>query len=104
MKNWTADMPGMRCPWAEDLADAKRVAVHLNIPFKVFDFQNEYKQLVVDYMIQEYQAGRTPNPDIMCNQEVKFGLFLRAALAGGGRYDCNRSLCPVAGVKAATRS
>lgn len=83
MKNWTTDVPGMRCPWAEDLADAKRVAVHLNIPFKVFDFQNEYKQLVVDYMIQEYQAGRTPNPDIMCNQEVKFGLFLRAALADG---------------------
>ena len=83
MKNWTADVPGMRCPWADDLADAKRVAVHLNIPFKVFDFQNEYKQLVVDYMIQEYQAGRTPNPDIMCNQEVKFGLFLRAALADG---------------------
>ena len=83
MKNWTADVPGMRCPWAEDLADAKRVAVHLNIPFKVFDFQTEYRQLVVDYMIEEYQAGRTPNPDIMCNQEVKFGLFLRAALADG---------------------
>lgn len=83
MKNWTQDAPGMQCPWAEDLADAKRVAVHLNIPFKVFDFQTEYKQLVVDYMIREYQAGRTPNPDIMCNQEVKFGLFLQAALADG---------------------
>ena len=83
MKNWTQDAPGMHCPWAEDLADAKRVAVHLNIPFKVFDFQTEYKQLVVDYMIDEYRAGRTPNPDIMCNQEVKFGLFLKAALADG---------------------
>ena len=83
MKNWTQDAPGMHCPWAEDLADAKRVAVHLNIPFKVFDFQTGYKQLVVDYMIAEYQAGRTPNPDIMCNQEVKFGLFLKAALADG---------------------
>lgn len=83
MKNWTQDLPGMKCPWAEDLADAKRVAVQLNIPFKVFDFQNEYKQLVVDYMIQEYTLGRTPNPDIMCNQEVKFGLFLQAALTDG---------------------
>lgn len=83
MKNWTQDLPGMKCPWAEDLADAKRVAVQLNIPFKVFDFQNEYKQLVVDYVIQEYTLGRTPNPDIMCNQEVKFGLFLQAALTDG---------------------
>ena len=83
MKNWSRDLPGMKCPWAEDLADAKRVAVQLGIPFKVFDFEREYKHLVVDYMISEYKAGRTPNPDIMCNQEVKFGLFLRAALAEG---------------------
>ncbi|MGE5309998.1 MAG: tRNA 2-thiouridine(34) synthase MnmA [Sphaerimonospora mesophila] len=83
MKNWTRDLPGMQCPWAEDLADAKRVAVQLNIPFKVFDFQQEYKQQVVDYMIHEYSAGRTPNPDIMCNQEVKFKLFLDTALADG---------------------
>ncbi|MCL2174138.1 tRNA-specific 2-thiouridylase [Candidatus Saccharibacteria bacterium] len=83
MKNWTTDLPGMKCPWAEDLADAKRVAVQLGIPFKVFDFQKEYKHLVVDYMIREYQAGRTPNPDIMCNQEIKFGLFLNAALDDG---------------------
>ncbi len=83
MKNWTQDLPGMQCPWAADLADAKRVAVHLGIPFRVFDFQTEYKQLVVDYMLKEYRAGRTPNPDIMCNQEVKFGLFLQAALKAG---------------------
>lgn len=83
MKNWTQDLPGMKCPWADDLADAKRVAVQLGIPFKVFDFQAEYKQKVVDYMIAEYQAGRTPNPDIMCNQEVKFKLFLQTALADG---------------------
>ncbi|MDR2524500.1 MAG: tRNA-specific 2-thiouridylase [Candidatus Nomurabacteria bacterium] len=83
MKNWTRDLPGMQCPWAEDLADAKRVAVQLGIPLRVFDFQTEYKHLVVDYMIREYRAGRTPNPDTMCNQEVKFGLFLRAALAEG---------------------
>ena len=83
MKNWTEDLPGMRCPWADDLSDAKRVAVRLGIPFKMYDFQTEYKQRVVDYMIAEYEAGRTPNPDIMCNQEVKFKLFLETALADG---------------------
>ncbi len=83
MKNWTQDLPGMRCPWADDLADAKRVAVQLGIDFTVFDFENEYKHKVVDYMIQEYKMGRTPNPDIMCNQEVKFKLFLEAALEDG---------------------
>jgi tRNA-specific 2-thiouridylase len=83
MKNWTQDLPGMKCPWADDLADAKRVAVQLGIDFKVFDFQKEYKQKVVDYMIAEYTAGRTPNPDIMCNQEVKFKLFLEAAVEDG---------------------
>lgn len=83
MKNWTQDLPGMKCPWADDLADAKRVAVQLDIDFKVFDFENEYRHKVVDYMIEEYKAGRTPNPDIMCNQEVKFKLFLEAALEDG---------------------
>lgn len=83
MKNWTRDLPGMPCPWKEDYQDAKRVAVQLGIDFKVYDFQKEYHQKVVDYMIDEYKAGRTPNPDIMCNQEVKFKLFLEAALADG---------------------
>lgn len=83
MKNWTQDLPGMKCPWADDLADAKRVAVQLGIDFKVFDFENEYRHKVVDYMIEEYRMGRTPNPDIMCNQEVKFRLFLDAALEDG---------------------
>ena len=83
MKNWSQDLPGMKCPWAEDLADAKRIAVQLGIPFKVFDFEKEYKHLVVDYMVREYEAGRTPNPDVMCNKEVKFGLFLQAALSDG---------------------
>lgn len=83
MKNWTEDLPGMKCPWADDLADAKRVAVQLGIDLKVYDFQKEYKQKVVDYMIEEYTLGRTPNPDIMCNQEVKFRLFLEAALEDG---------------------
>lgn len=83
MKNWSQDLPGMKCPWAEDLADAKRVAVQLGIDFKVFDFEKEYKHHVVDYMVDEYKAGRTPNPDIMCNQEVKFKLFLDAAIEDG---------------------
>lgn len=83
MKNWTKDLPGMPCPWKDDFQDAKRVAVQLGIDFKVYDFQKEYHQKVVDYMIDEYKAGRTPNPDIMCNQEVKFKLFLDAALADG---------------------
>ncbi|MGH7158235.1 MAG: tRNA 2-thiouridine(34) synthase MnmA [Candidatus Saccharimonadales bacterium] len=83
MKNWAQDLPGMHCPWKEDYQDAKRVAVQLGIPFKMYDFQKEYRQKVVDYMIEEYQAGRTPNPDIMCNQEVKFKLFLESALEDG---------------------
>jgi tRNA-specific 2-thiouridylase len=83
MKNWILDVPGMRCPWADDLADAKRVAVRLDLDFRVFDFQDAYKRAVVDYLVGEYKAGRTPNPDIMCNQDVKFGIFLDAALEGG---------------------
>ncbi|HSX06545.1 MAG TPA: tRNA 2-thiouridine(34) synthase MnmA [Candidatus Saccharimonadia bacterium] len=83
MKNWSQDLPGMVCPWKQDYQDAKRVAVQLGIPFKMYDFETEYRQRVVDYMIAEYQAGRTPNPDIMCNQEVKFKLFLDACLADG---------------------
>lgn len=83
MKNWTQDLPGMKCPWAEDLADAKRVAVKLGIDFKVYDFEAEYRHKVVEYMIDEYKLGRTPNPDIMCNQEVKFKLFLESALEDG---------------------
>jgi tRNA-specific 2-thiouridylase len=83
MKNWSQDLPGFVCPWKEDYQDAKRVAVQLDIPFKMYDFETEYRQKVVDYMVGEYQAGRTPNPDVMCNQEVKFRLFLDTALADG---------------------
>lgn len=83
MKNWTQDLPGMVCPWMEDYQDAKRVAVQLGIDFKVYDFQNEYRERVVDYMIEGYKAGITPNPDVMCNQEVKFKLFLETALHDG---------------------
>ena len=83
MKNWSKNLPGMKCPWAEDLADAKRVAVKLGIDFRVFDFETEYKQKVVDYMLAEYQKGNTPNPDIMCNQEIKFKLFAETAFEQG---------------------
>lgn len=83
MKNWTRDIPGFECPWKEDYQDAKRVAVKLGINLLIFDFEKDYKQKVVDYMIDEYKAGRTPNPDIMCNQEIKFKLFLETALENG---------------------
>lgn len=83
MKNWSQDLPGMPCTWKEDYQDAKRVAVQLGIDFKMYDFEGQYKQKVVDYMLAEYQAGRTPNPDIMCNQEIKFKLFLETCLEDG---------------------
>lgn len=83
MKNWSRDLPGLVCPWKEDYQDAKRVAVQLSIDFKMYDFEEQYRQKVVDYMVREYQAGRTPNPDVMCNQEVKFKLFLETALEDG---------------------
>src|ERR1700750_1700205 len=86
MKNWSKDLPGFVCPWKEDYQDAKRVAVQLGIDFKMYDFEKEYRQKVVDYMIDGYKAGRTPNPDIMCNQEVKFKLFLDSALEDGADF------------------
>ncbi len=86
MKNWSQDLPGMKCPWAEDLADAKRVAVQLDLDFEVWDFEKDYKQKVVDYMLAEFQKGRTPNPDVMCNELIKFKLFYDRALAQGADY------------------
>ena len=86
MKNWSRDLPGMKCPWAEDLADAKRVAVKLGIPFEVWDFEEEYRKKVVDYMLDEFKKGSTPNPDIMCNQEIKFKLFYEKAMEAGADF------------------
>lgn len=83
MKNWTQDIPGFVCPWLEDYQDAKRVAVRLNIPFKVYDFEKQYRHKVVDYLVEGYKNGLTPNPDIICNQEIKFKLFLDTALSDG---------------------
>ena len=86
MKNWTADVAGVACPWKQDLADARAAAAAIDIPFEVFDFQAEYKEHVVDQMVHEYAAGRTPNPDVMCNQKIKFDLFLKTARAAGADY------------------
>src|SRR5437868_6752481 len=83
MKNWSQDLPGFPCPWKEDFQDAKRVAVQLGTDFKMYDFETDYRHKVVEYMVREYQAGRTPNRDIMCNQEVKFKLFLETCLEDG---------------------
>ena len=83
MKNWSKDLPGFPCPWKEDYQDAKRVAVQLGIEFRMFDFEKEYFEKVVDYMLDGFRSGITPNPDIMCNQEIKFKLFLDVALEDG---------------------
>jgi tRNA-specific 2-thiouridylase len=86
MKNWSKDLPGFPCPWKEDYQDAKRVAVKLGIPFELFDFETEYFDRVVQYMLDGFKAGITPNPDIMCNQEIKFKLFYETARAKGADY------------------
>src|SRR3989344_3968498 len=74
------------CDWIEDRRDAMRVCAALDIPFLTFDLEKEYKKEVVDYMIAEYKKGRTPNPDVMCNKEIKFGHFLKKALSMGADY------------------
>lgn len=86
MKNWSQDLPGHQCPWKQDFQDAKRVATQLGIKFKMYDFEKEYRDRVVNYMVEEYSAGRTPNPDVMCNQEIKFKLFLETALEDGADF------------------
>lgn len=83
MRNWSQDLPGFKCPWAEDLADAERVAVTLGIDLQVWDCEAEYRATVVDYLIDAYAHGYTPNPDVMCNQTVKFGTFAERAFAEG---------------------
>jgi tRNA-specific 2-thiouridylase len=77
---------GFSCTWKEDRRDAMRVCAKLNIPFITINAEKEYKKEVVDYMIKEYKAGRTPNPDVMCNRHVKFGVFLKKARAMGADY------------------
>jgi len=84
IKTWHPDF--LECNEEEERHDAMRVAAHLDIPFLTFDLENVYKKEVADYMISEYKAGKTPNPDVMCNKEVKFGAFLEKALALGADF------------------
>lgn len=84
IRTWHPDF--LECNEEEERLDAMRVATHLDIPFLTFDLEKVYKKEVADYMIAEYKAGRTPNPDVMCNKEVKFGAFLKKAIAMGADY------------------
>ncbi|MCE9549007.1 tRNA 2-thiouridine(34) synthase MnmA [Candidatus Nomurabacteria bacterium] len=84
IKTWHPDF--LECNEEEERRDAMRVAAHLDIPFLTFDLEDVYKKEVADYMIAEYQKGRTPNPDVMCNKEVKFGAFLKKAISMGADY------------------
>lgn len=84
IKGWYP--PGMPCTWSEDRRDAMRVAAHLRIPFVTLDASSEYRTSVIDYLLREYKAGRTPNPDIMCNRDVKFGAFHALAMREGADF------------------
>lgn len=84
IKVWQPDW--FECTWREDRLDAMRVAIELGIPFVTLDLEKEYKKEVVDYMVAEYKAGRTPNPDVMCNRYVKFGGFFDWAMKKGADY------------------
>lgn len=88
MKNWHDDSVTIsnECPWLDDSNDAMIVAQHLGIPFQAIDLSAEYKSRIVDYMFAEYQRGRTPNPDVLCNREIKFDIFLNAALKLGADF------------------
>lgn len=85
MRNWHDETVTLSndCPWIDDANDALLVAQHLGIPFQVVDLSAQYKDRIVDYMFREYKAGRTPNPDVLCNREIKFDVFLKEALALG---------------------
>ena len=86
MKNWSENVGDFCCSWSEDLEDARRVAQTLGIRFYVWNFEKEYKKQVISYFFNEYKAGRTPNPDVMCNREIKFKLFLEKALRFGADF------------------
>jgi tRNA-specific 2-thiouridylase len=86
MKNWSDEEFLDFCTSEKDQFDARRVAAKLGIPFYTFNFEKEYYEAVVKYMIEEYRSGRTPNPDMLCNREIKFGIFLKKALALGFDY------------------
>lgn len=84
IRTWQPDW--IECTWQQERTEAMRVCAHLGVPFVELNLEKEYKEGVADYMIREYRAGRTPNPDVMCNREVKFGGFLRWAKAHGADY------------------
>ncbi len=88
MRNWHDESVTIsdECPWIDDSNDALLIAEQLNIPFQVIDLSKEYQERIVDYMFKEYESGRTPNPDVLCNREIKFDVFLKAAFDLGADY------------------
>lgn len=95
MRNWHDESVTLsdECPWIDDANDALLIANQLNIPFQIIDLSVEYKDKIVDYMFSEYQAGRTPNPDVLCNREIKFDVFLKAAQKLGADYVATGHYC-----------
>ena len=95
MKNWHDDSVTIsdECPWLEDSNDAMIVADKLGIPFQAIDLSKDYKKRIVDYMFDEYQRGRTPNPDVLCNREIKFDIFLKAAMRLNADYVATGHYC-----------
>ena len=95
MKNWHDDSVTIsnECPWLEDSNDAMIVAEKLKIPFQVVDLSNQYKERIIDYMFDEYSKGRTPNPDVLCNREIKFDVFMDIALNLGADYVATGHYC-----------
>jgi tRNA-specific 2-thiouridylase len=95
MKNWhdTSVTISDECPWIDDSNDAMLVADSLGIPFQTIDLSEAYKQRIVDYMFAEYEAGRTPNPDVLCNREIKFDVFLNAAMQLGADFVATGHYC-----------
>ena len=95
MRNWHDESVTLsdECPWIDDSNDALLIAQQLNIPFQVIDLSNEYKERIVDYMFSEYESGRTPNPDVLCNREIKFDVFLKAAIELGADFVATGHYC-----------
>lgn len=95
MKNWHDESVTLSddCPWIDDSNDALLIAQQLDIPFQVIDLSKEYKERIVDYMFREYESGRTPNPDVLCNREIKFDVFLDAAMQLGADYVATGHYC-----------
>jgi len=95
MKNWHDDSVTIsnECPWLEDSNDAMLVADKLGIPFQVVDLSEQYKERIVDYMFNEYEKGRTPNPDVLCNREIKFDVFMKIATDLGADYVATGHYC-----------